>query len=639
MANVPEIYENHKLYKDILKYHTFKNIPSTFKNIEFCKVAIDIDVNNILHVSPRCLEIDKYFLEKFNNLLFEIPQELQTSELCLMAVKKDFENNFNDVANKFQNQVYRAVLIEQYNGSLESFPRELINKTLIKVAVDIDINNLKYVPYMLLTDDVYRFALQVYDNSLEKFPKELLTKSLAEIAVRVNPGNLQYYPYKNSLKIFPTEFITQGIAEAAVKLDPYNLNIIYQSNKGFNFDKIHEAALKVYNNSLDRFPRELLTQDIAEAAVKLDPYNLNIIYQSKERLNFDKIHTATLQAYDNSLEKFPKELLRQGIAAVAVKLDINNLKYLSDENMKAFIHYAIHNNSAKALEFWLDTMQKQYTQEASLLIDNYINARDNKGNTQLIYSAKAENKDVIEVLIKYGAEIDVQGEDGMTALHWLAKSGHLEPFKLLVNHGANPNIIDYTHGRTALHFAAAGSLDIVKYLIEKNPNIINCIASKSKATALHYAADSGKLEIVKYLVEQGSDMNMPGPGNRTALYCATEKGYLNIVKYLVEKGSDINVLGPRENTLIDCANQNGYSDIVDYLEKQKRDVDVLNDNQKTPVMLDDKGSNQEIMVTESHNVLHAGDNRQYLMDNNNSNVELVGGGVKSPNIGSLGENI
>jgi len=76
------------------------------------------------------------------------------------------------------------------------------------------------------------------------------------------------------------------------------------------------------------------------------------------------------------------------------------------------------------------------------------------------------------------------------SLHLIAKNGHIEIIKYLVDKGANIRTnIDTTLQLSAKH----GHLEIVKYLVEEHRAVIDdCVILLS--------AKKGHLEVVKYLV-------------------------------------------------------------------------------------------------------------------------------------------
>ena len=99
-----------------------------------------------------------------------------------------------------------------------------------------------------------------------------------------------------------------------------------------------------------------------------------------------------------------------------------------------------------------------------------------------------------------------------------AKKGSLELVKYCVEKGAN------NYEGIAKSGARANSLEIVKYSVEKGANNYDEIA--------YYGASANSLEIVKYSVEKGAnDYDEIAKSGARA-------GSLEIVKYCVERGAD-----------------------------------------------------------------------------------------------------
>ena len=84
-----------------------------------------------------------------------------------------------------------------------------------------------------------------------------------------------------------------------------------------------------------------------------------------------------------------------------------------------------------------------------------VNAKDKfYGGTSLHHAAKAGQKEIIELLIANGADVNVKIEDdlGATPLHFVAIAGHNEIAELLIVNGADVNAKD-NFGNTPLEFA------------------------------------------------------------------------------------------------------------------------------------------------------------------------------------------
>ncbi len=81
--------------------------------------------------------------------------------------------------------------------------------------------------------------------------------------------------------------------------------------------------------------------------------------------------------------------------------------------------------------------------------------------------------------------------------------------------------------------------------------------------ALHFAA-CGKLEVVKFLVSNGAQVDVGDNWGRTALHVAAHWGQLEIVEYLISLGTDINVISNNGHTAMDYALRGGYAEMINF---------------------------------------------------------------------------
>jgi len=94
-----------------------------------------------------------------------------------------------------------------------------------------------------------------------------------------------------------------------------------------------------------------------------------------------------------------------------------------------------------------------------------VNSKDNQyQSSALMWAAHEGHTDIMNLLIKNGANIDEQRSTGETALWFAAQKGQLEAIKILVNHGANINAIG-REAKSAIKIANQnGYRNIVEYL-------------------------------------------------------------------------------------------------------------------------------------------------------------------------------
>jgi ankyrin repeat protein len=127
-----------------------------------------------------------------------------------------------------------------------------------------------------------------------------------------------------------------------------------------------------------------------------------------------------------------------------------------------------------------------------------------------------------------------------------------------------------------LHAAECGCLSVVKQLVSKNKSLIrSCRHSDSRnrafnldGSAIHYACRSGHLNIVKYLLEQDPTIINDLDRERwTPLHYACNNGHLNIVKLLLEYNPNVNIKDSYlSQTPIEFAMYKQFEDIVYYLD-------------------------------------------------------------------------
>lgn len=77
-----------------------------------------------------------------------------------------------------------------------------------------------------------------------------------------------------------------------------------------------------------------------------------------------------------------------------------------------------------------------------------VNAKYECGNRPLHYASQIGNKEIVKLLIDYGANINAQTDFAQTPLHWAAKWNRADIVDLLLKAGLDINIKDF-HFKTA----------------------------------------------------------------------------------------------------------------------------------------------------------------------------------------------
>lgn len=104
--------------------------------------------------------------------------------------------------------------------------------------------------------------------------------------------------------------------------------------------------------------------------------------------------------------------------------------------------------------------------------------------------------------------------------------------KLLLDHGANPNLTNWLGGSYLHLLALQGNMELAKLMINYGADI-NAIDDEYCTTPFGWAAKYGQTEMVAFLLEQGAKRVLKGiPEWATPMAWAKRKGHSAIVEML-----------------------------------------------------------------------------------------------------------
>ena len=129
-----------------------------------------------------------------------------------------------------------------------------------------------------------------------------------------------------------------------------------------------------------------------------------------------------------------------------------------------------------------------------------VNATDYMNHAPLHYAVFAGKRNVFNTLLDNGADVNVQGRQGRTALHVACIKGDIACIHELMACGAHIEARDSDCGATPLHLAAAfNHPEIVKTLVDVYKASIN-VFDENENSVLNAAAFNGNVEVVKILL-------------------------------------------------------------------------------------------------------------------------------------------
>jgi ankyrin repeat protein len=156
-------------------------------------------------------------------------------------------------------------------------------------------------------------------------------------------------------------------------------------------------------------------------------------------------------------------------------------------------------------------------------------------------------------------------ETGGTPFWRAAYAADVEAMKLLVAHGADPNIPTTYPGKVEEYPPPdpSNSEDVsgLPAAMLGGPNITPLLAASGEGygwsfTANHHRfAQTGMLPAVKYLVDVlNADVNAPDAAGNTALHNAASRGDNDMIRYLISKGANVKAVNRKGQTVADMAN-------------------------------------------------------------------------------------
>lgn len=186
------------------------------------------------------------------------------------------------------------------------------------------------------------------------------------------------------------------------------------------------------------------------------------------------------------------------------------------------------------------------------LVNNYkffmmqIRTEENIEQAGIISNRKCPEKnykipyDKVKLLLKMGADVDFQDENGYTPLMMATISGQKEIVELLLEYKANVNIQNKYKQTSIMLAISCGYLEIFYLLFGARADINIC--DYYQRTPLFFAVESCQKEIVKLLLDFKVDVNAYARNFETPLQIAAEGGNLEIAQLLIKAGADPNIL-------------------------------------------------------------------------------------------------
>lgn len=189
---------------------------------------------------------------------------------------------------------------------------------------------------------------------------------------------------------------------------------------------------------------------------------------------------------------------------------------------------------------------------------------DSDGHTLLHIAVLQSRPDIVQLLMEFEADIELQNRSGSTAIESAAAAGETLIVELLLAHKASTERSSCSNWGP-IHLAVAGGhLDVLKLLLKK-ANID--ALTKDGNSALHIAVEERKKDCVRLLLSSGANPDVGDSNNRdTPLHIAAVLGDEHMVKLLLQKGANKEIRNKLGKTAYDVAAGYGHSRLYDALK-------------------------------------------------------------------------
>lgn len=211
-----------------------------------------------------------------------------------------------------------------------------------------------------------------------------------------------------------------------------------------------------------------------------------------------------------------------------------HLTAVQDENGDSVLHLAIIHLHAQLVRDLLEVT-------SGSISDDIINMRNDLYQTPLHLAVITKQEDVVEDLLRVGADLSLLDRWGNSVLHLAAKEGHDKILGVLLKNSKAALLINHPNGEglNAIHIAVmSNSLSCLQLLVAAGAEV-NAQEQKSGRTALHLAVEYDNISLAGCLLLEGDALvDSTTYDGTTPLHIAAGRGSTRLAALLKAAGAD-----------------------------------------------------------------------------------------------------
>lgn len=160
----------------------------------------------------------------------------------------------------------------------------------------------------------------------------------------------------------------------------------------------------------------------------------------------------------------------------------------------------------------------------------------------LVNAALAGNVDKIKLLVKNGTSVNAVGNNGVTPLLWAMYFRNDQGVALLLDLGADPNLVTEKVVFSPMYFASmAETPELLRLLLKFGGNPNHPERGRIDDLPLSRAASNGRIENIKMLLAAGADINAHDQYNASAARWSVSQAHFEVTAFLLEYGFTYNL--------------------------------------------------------------------------------------------------